>query len=595
MERLQVRRTEMTIKVCSLLVLALSVAAAGQSPAGSKAPRAGTAPAVSSPQSAAPQAAQPAVAHASPTPAPTPKPGSAALSSAPISTGPTYSPHQLDFGAIDFDRTTWKTFTLTAPVAGEITLEFPTGSFRFGEFRRIPPITFGGQGTTTRAAVPPMKPTPAFSNTQTDVYKWNFAAGEGMELTIFFQTFSKNDAVNPGLRTATMKISGPGSITPWTVNILMSGTVNGSKSSTPQLAPPPTGNNSMANVATIAAGPSAAAGKFTVEDLKLRLASLHRLKVKSGALIHNPTMMASQHAAVPGGGTSAALSANPKAVSAASRSGATVPGQGQADPTALNQQAVNPCQYYGKDPVLISIDNQPGPWVFSNEPHIYRFTGCNFGSPQRILQLHFTDPSSGWTEDLPLGPTSWQNQEILASVIFEGSGGKLVPMPDINSLEILLHHESIPMKLWVLGKGKFRAVRGNPVLLTTIPQALITAFAQGSPYVQAPMTNFYGVNGAMGIVRPNLNSLIPLGQDKVNLALKSGFVIDSAQLQYLVYDNQGQGSTTTADSSHLSINGNNILINYPIDSITQNGQPFYYSIYGLKVWVVGPKDIDPWQ
>jgi len=167
-------------------------------------------------------------------------------------------------------------------------------------------------------------------------------------------------------------------------------------------------------------------------------------------------------------------------------------------------------------------------------------------------------------------------------------------MPDINSLEIQLIHESIPGKLWVLGKGKFRAVRGNPVPLMDIPQALIAAFPQGSPYVLVPMTNFYGVSGAMGIVRQNLNSLIPLGQDKVNLTLKSGFVIDSAQLQYLVYDNQGQGSTTTADSSHLSINGNNILVNYPIDSVMQNGQPFYYSIYGLNVWVVGPKGIDPW-
>lgn len=213
--------------ISSMLALLFAVAAAaGQAPVGNQAPRAGTAPAASSPQSAAPQAAQSAVVHSSPTPAPTPKPGSAALSSAPISTGPTYSPRQLDFGAIDVSRVSGRIFSLTAPVAGEITLEFPTGSFRFQEFRRVPPPNFTGQGQSTRAAVPPMKPMPALSNTQIDVYKWNFAAGEGMELTIYFETFTKYDYVNPGLRTATMKISGPGIIRPWEVAIPMRGTVN---------------------------------------------------------------------------------------------------------------------------------------------------------------------------------------------------------------------------------------------------------------------------------------------------------------------------------------------------------------------------------
>jgi hypothetical protein len=74
-----------------------------------------------------------------------------------------------------------------------------------------------------------MKPTPALSNTQIDVYKWNFAAGEGMELEILLNAFTKYDLLNPGLRTATMKISGPGIIRPWEVAIPMRGTVNPSK------------------------------------------------------------------------------------------------------------------------------------------------------------------------------------------------------------------------------------------------------------------------------------------------------------------------------------------------------------------------------
>jgi len=497
-------------------------------------------------------------------------------SSVAVLNTPQHAPDQLDFGSVADGAPVTRTFTLLTNAAGYVSVTIPPGPFRVSEFREMGPLPAGSKNLPLQsqpAAVSGVRSRIRYQEGQNGPYQWNMAPNTQMQVDVVVAPRSQNTQL-AGVKTVIMYVTGPGPHGNWVITVPLRATINSSKTT------------------SSAAGTAAPAGEHSaVEQLKLRLASLHGLKVKSGALTHNPTMMALQHAA----GPSAALSGNPKTVSAASRSSATLPGHGQADPAAtLSQQAVNPCQSYGKDPVLISIDNQLMQWVFSNEAHMYRFTGCNFGSPQRFLRLHFTDPSSGWTDDLPLAPTSWQNQEILAQLTLEVKGGKVVPMPDINSLEIQLIHESIPGKLWVLGKGKFRAVRGNPVPLMDIPQALIAAFPQGSPYVLVPMTNFYGVSGAMGIVRPNLNSLIPLGQDKVNLALKSGFVIDSAQLQYLVYDNQGQGSTTTADSSHLSINGNNILVNYPIDSVMQNGQPFYYSIYGLNVWVVGPKGIDPW-
>ena len=555
--------------------------------------------------------AEAARAFASPSPTPPPKRGdrpapspAAAMAVAqpavPTMNTPQHAPDQLDFGQVLDGKSATRTLSLTTNAPGYVTVNIPPGPFRVAEFREMaqtqnPSKISNGQFPAAGAVRSRIK----YQEGQNGPFQWSMAPNTEMQIDVVFTPKARDGG--GAFKTTTMSVSGPGPHGNWVLPVPLRGSL-----SPVSLTPEPPQPSSRPNLLIAQsgklgnspglAGPSTSAQKFTVEELKLRLSALQGLKVKTSALTHNPTMLASQHAAGPGGGTSAALSGSPKTASAASRSGAALPGHGQVDPTAtLSQSGINPCQSYGKDPVLISIDNQPNQWVFSNEPHTYRFTGCNFGSPQRFLRLHFTDPGSGWTDDLPLAPTSWQNQEILAQVTLEVSGGKVIPMPDINSLEVQLFHESIPGKFWVLGKGKFRAVRGNPVLLTTIPQALIAAFPQGSPYVLAPMTNFYGVNGAMGIVRPNLNSLIPLGQDKVNLALKSGFVIDSAQLQYLVYDNQGQGSTTTADSSHLSINGNNILINYPIDSITQNGQPFYYSIYGLKVWVVGPKDIDPWQ
>jgi hypothetical protein len=147
------------------------------------------------------------------------------LSSPPILTGPKYSPPQLDFGAIDYSASAKRTFSLTPPVSGEITLEFPAGSFVAADLRRIPPLNLG-QAPGRRALAPPMKPVPALKNGQTEVYKWSFAAGEEMQLDILFApSFSKDKT--PGLRTANMKFSGPGSISPWTVSVAMHGIVSG--------------------------------------------------------------------------------------------------------------------------------------------------------------------------------------------------------------------------------------------------------------------------------------------------------------------------------------------------------------------------------
>lgn len=133
---------------------------------------------------------------------------------------------QLDFGAIEYSASSKRPFSLTPPLAGDITLEFPAGSFVLAELRRVPPINLGGKGQSTRAVVPPMKPTPTSSNGQTELYKWNFAAGEEMQLDILFApSFSKDKT--PGPRAATMKFSGPGPISPWTLLIPMRGFVTG--------------------------------------------------------------------------------------------------------------------------------------------------------------------------------------------------------------------------------------------------------------------------------------------------------------------------------------------------------------------------------
>jgi hypothetical protein len=83
--------------------------------------------------------------------------------------------------------------------------------------------------------MPLIKPAPISNNNQTLTYKWSFAAGEELQLDILFAPSFSRDKT-PGLRTATMKFSGPGSITPWSTTIPMRGTVNGQVNAVP---PPP--------------------------------------------------------------------------------------------------------------------------------------------------------------------------------------------------------------------------------------------------------------------------------------------------------------------------------------------------------------------
>jgi hypothetical protein len=482
---------------------------------------------------------------------------------------------------------------LLTNAAGYVSLTIPPGPFRVSEFRELGPLPGASKNLPSQsqpAVVSGVRSRIRYQEGQSGPYQWSMAPNIQIQVDIVCAVKSRATQ-SAGQRLETMSVTGPGPHGNWVITIPLRATVVGLKASSPQETQPAAVNHPYA--AKVAA-PSASAQRLTVEDLKLRLSALQGLKVKTSARTRNPGAMAAQHGAMPGGlNSGVAPSGNPAKLSMAPGSNPTTPGLGQADPAMSRQTAsASPCRSYTKkDPLLVAVDGQTGPWVFSNEPHTYRLTGCSFGAPEIFLMLSPKDPSAPWHDDMPLHVLSWSDEEITVEVIGEVKNGKAVPVPDIDPMEIHMYHG---IKMWSIGKAKFHAVRGDPVPLSLIPQSAVSAFQQGSPNVLSPMTNFYGVNGSMGIVRPSLSNPVPLGQDTVKLNLKSGFVIDSVQLQHLVYDNQGQSSKVNADPSHLTINGMDIAINWPIDSVTQNGQTFYYSIYGLNVWVVGPKGIDPW-
>jgi hypothetical protein len=143
------------------------------------------------------------------------------LASATALAGPKYSPAQLDFGTVDYKASAQRTFSLTAPSAGLITLQLSRGGFMAVGMRRVPPA----QGTIQMQRPAPSKPTPVLVNDFYRVYEWNLAAGEEIQLDLAFTPSDLNDP-SPGPRSETLMLSGSGNH-PWHVNIPLRGAVAG--------------------------------------------------------------------------------------------------------------------------------------------------------------------------------------------------------------------------------------------------------------------------------------------------------------------------------------------------------------------------------
>jgi hypothetical protein len=186
-------------------------------------------------------------------------------SSAPTINGPQYSPAQLEFGALWDGDSAKKTFSLITPAAGMVTLSFPGGgNFWLTEFREIAPIqgvsknnparqpgTLGAGGVKERTIYPVGTPVPPY-------IQWNLTAGSEIQLDIVFkpayQPNGPNGGRNPaGLKSVTMKLSGPGPITQWSVSIPIRGTFNGPKKLDLSPQPPMSGPR---NAATLSPTPS---------------------------------------------------------------------------------------------------------------------------------------------------------------------------------------------------------------------------------------------------------------------------------------------------------------------------------------------------
>jgi hypothetical protein len=208
--------------------------AAPQASAPSKANPRATAPGTS------PQTAPPAITpRTAPSPTPAPPKLNPGVAPGPISTGPQYSPAQLDFGSLWDGQSAKRTLSLTAPAAGQVTLSFPGGGmFWLAEYREMGPVTGGSKN-------PPMSPvnsiqrqlkartTYQVGQPVSPFLQWNVSAGSEVQIDVVFRPVSHPQGsvgvVDPGVKSIIMGLRGPGMVQPWEIHVPARGVFNGSK------------------------------------------------------------------------------------------------------------------------------------------------------------------------------------------------------------------------------------------------------------------------------------------------------------------------------------------------------------------------------
>lgn len=245
----------------------------------------------------------------------------------------------------------------------------------------------------------------------------------------------------------------------------------------------------------------------------------------------------------------------------------------------------------GAAPAIYRIDGKTTGIAYSPDPKTnpHTIVGCGFGNGGTVdlLLLQEESNSNGWNGNsytnatlytVKFNPQSWADHEIVASVDSNTSG-----VPDwFNDLQ--LEVKTKQSGYWV--GGQFTATK-QAVLLASIPQKESSLYQSGSPYFLSPVSNYYGLNGTVAVMRQGLAGPLA-GQDQFTLPLAPGFAIDSTQTDLLVSD-----TNANVTSKPATVNGNTITVTYPVVSVQSGNSTTYYSIYGLKIWVIGPVGMNP--
>lgn len=246
----------------------------------------------------------------------------------------------------------------------------------------------------------------------------------------------------------------------------------------------------------------------------------------------------------------------------------------------------------GAAPAILRIDGKTTGINYSPDPQTnpHKIVGCGFGNGGNVdlLLLQMQNQQNGWFGSnsqtnvalftVKFTVQSWNDHEIVASVDPNTSG-----VPDWSG-DLQLEVKT-KLSGYVNG-GQFTALRKTQ-MLASIPQNESSLYQAGSPYFLSPVSNYYGLDGTVAVMREGLSGPVA-GQDQFTLKLAPGFVVDSTQTDLLVSD-----TNANVTSQPATVNGNTITVTYPVVSVQSGNSTVYYSIYGLKVWVTGPVGLNP--
>lgn len=238
--------------------------------------------------------------------------------------------------------------------------------------------------------------------------------------------------------------------------------------------------------------------------------------------------------------------------------------------------------------------------VFTPDPNynLYTIIGCNFGDTQG--QGHLNGPFAHGQVQLQI--EFWTDTQIVAKVDPMISGEQ-----DHDNVSLVIAPVSGPQ---VQAPGfKFYAAR-EEVELTKIPQNAVTFAAMkdnnGHPVIPeytTPADVFPGVTA--GVIRSVGDSAFGAGQDYYDFSgLAPGFTTSNMQLQHSEWNTSDcySGGTLYENKNFSAAwDGDNVRANFGYfhchapSVLSVGGEEIAFSRYGLSVWVVGPRGVNPWS
>jgi hypothetical protein len=277
-----------------------------------------------------------------------------------------------------------------------------------------------------------------------------------------------------------------------------------------------------------------------------------------------------------------------------------VPGSAPSGSKTAEPQLSNAICPPGAQPVLRTVDGQKSGVIFTPQAtyiqmaptnptsSFYTIEGCHFGDVPGHVAL--TGPFSKGKIDLAVD--TWTDSGIIVHVPADVSGEF-----DQDNVTLALTISGMPLQ----APGfKFYAAR-DEVLLSSVPanQATLAGpkLRSNFPFFQSPGFGTFDV-------QRNADTTFSPGTDYVSLdGLQRGFV--PAAFQASRY------APLTADQCNYMINragmqisfdgqwsaqwdGNRLRVDWPVGHCYAPGYNEWAAWYGAKIWVIGPRGIDPW-